>query len=252
MDEQGSLLNNERATSKQAAIRQPDGKDACRDRILGCTNCGLWNKSKGPVPYGGKRPSRVCIIGEAPGFHEDSRGIPFIGPAGRLLRSELQANKVRPDNCFYCNIVSCFPKLDGAKTPKQKHIQACRSNSWAQIEYSQATWVLVVGGMALEALAPWLLWKGIHKKITAMRGTTWFYKNKYWVPVIHPAAALRQSSKYRPMFQEDIKNFVEQVRTGIPAINDECFSCSQDVEVYDETGIAWCMKCDPRIQIGVK
>ena len=64
------------------------------------------------------------------------------------------------------NVVSCFPP----KTPKLSNIRACIGNCFDQIDLCDPQWVILVGGVALEALAPWEYWRNKHKKITAMHG----------------------------------------------------------------------------------
>lgn len=233
--------------AKPKVRREPDGKNLIRDKILGCTNCELHAVAKGPVPFRGPFPSKVALIGEAPGREEDSKGGPFLGPAGLLLQAELRANKVVPDRLFWMNVVSCFPKGKNT-TPKQSHIRACRSNCWDQVNLCNPSWVVIVGAVALHALAPWPYWHGVEKKITEMRQYPYAYRGRYWVPVIHPAAALR-TDKYMAMFRKDIYNLVSQIRSGYPTWSEDCYRCGLPVYVYDSFGIPWCSGCDPKLEV---
>lgn len=222
--------------------REPDGKEPTRDKILRCTSCELYANGRGPVPYRGPHPSRVAIVGEAPGREEDSKGGPFLGPAGLLLQSELRVNKVVPDRLFWMNVVSCFP----LKTPTLKHIRACMGNCFAQLDLCDPQWVILVGGVALEALAPWEYWRGKHKKITEMHCIPWHFGGRWWVPIVHPAAGLRQP-KYMEMFRRDVRIVVSMIRAGIPEWTEECYNCGLSVQSYDQWGMAWCDNCNPRV-----
>lgn len=208
------------------------------NRVLGCRNCDL-SETRQPVPYRGPYPSRVAVVGEAPGQQEDARGGPFVGPAGQLLQEELRIHKVVPERLFYMNAVSCWPP----KSPTEKHLRACIGNAWAQLELCSPEWVVLVGGVALHALAPWGLWRGVERKITEMRGIVWCYRGMYWTPVIHPAAALRQD-KYKELFRQDITRLVRMLRTG-PEYSEECYICGVEVYAYDETGMAFCRAHQP-------
>ena len=233
------------AATKTSAlkIRLPDGKDECRDRILACRNCELWSATRGPVPFRGPVPARVCVVGEAPGRDEDAKGGPFLGPAGKLLASTFALNKVRPERLFYCNLVSCYPKLE-KPTPTKEHIRACHGNVWDQIEYSQADWILLVGGLALDNLFPWQFThdRKKHKTITVMRGKGWHYKGKNWMACVHPAAALRSRDKYLPMLEQDIRAFVKMVKQGYIDPMEECYECGKEPDEYSPEGIGWCKR----------
>ncbi len=214
------------------------GADPVKLAVLNCTRCELSGEGNGPVPFTGPVTARVCVVGEAPGVTEDRQGIPFSGPAGQLLKQTFRDNKVNPNAVFYCNVVSCWPKRD-KKTPSQKDINVCRENLWMQVNYSQATWVLAVGGIAMTALFPWQYVGKIRRTITAMRGIPWHYHGRNFYSCIHPAAALRSQERYGKLFREDIGNFVEMVRNG-PRWSEECFECGKEVERYSEQGIPWC------------
>lgn len=119
-------------------------------------------------------------------------------------------------------------------------------NVFAQIDLCDPQWVVLVGGVALEALAPWEYWRGKHKKITQMRCVPWSFGGRYWVPIIHPAAALR-TDQYMEMFRQDVRIVVDQIRAGLPAWLEECYNCGLEVDSYDQWGMAWCKACNPRL-----
>lgn len=233
---------------KTKRVRFDDHKEPVRTKILSCTNCNLADAARGPVPYTGPFPTRLCIVGEAVGHADDARGQPFSGPSGEALFTELRNNGVNPTRLFYCNLISCLPLVDGKKKPTKDHIQACSSNAWAQIELSGAEWVMLLGSMTLEQLAPWQFWSSTPPRISDFHSIPWIYKDRKWVAVVHPAAGLRQE-KYEAMFRSDVRRVVEMIRNGIE-LGEDCYVCGKSVERYDEFGIAWCESHRPRASLG--
>lgn len=218
----------ERKNAKRRATEEP-----VYNKVLGCQSCDL-SQTRWPVPYSGPNSSRVAVVGEAPGQQENAKGGPFVGIAGQLLREELRVHKVIPDRLFWMNVVSCWPP----STPTKKHVAACRGNAWDQLRLCSPEWVVLVGNVALEAMAPWILWGGKVRKITEMRGLVWAFEGMYWTPIVHPAAALRQE-KYMDLFRRDITRLVTMLRSG-PEWSEECLVCGLEVYEYDATGMAFC------------
>lgn len=234
---QGDLFGSEvvRKQSKRRVTEEP-----VYNKVLGCTNCDL-SKLRWPVPYRGPVPAKVAIVGEAPGYQEDAKGGPFLGPAGQLLAEQFRVHKVVPERLFYMNVVSCFPtSSNGGKSakPSVKSIRACNGNVWAQLHLASPSWVVLVGGVATEALAPWELWKCSPRKISDMRGLVWTWEGMHWTPIIHPAAALREE-RYMDLFQRDMTKLVSMLRNG-PDYSTECLLCGREVHRYDYTGMPFC------------
>lgn len=225
----------ERGRAKRRVTDEP-----VYNQVLNCTDCSL-SEHRWPVPYRGPVPSKVAIVGEAPGYQEDAKGGPFLGPAGALLQEQLRIYKVIPERLFWMNAVSCFPvSKDGGKSakPSAKSISACNKNVWSQLRLASPQWVVLVGGVAMEALAPWVVWGCKPKRITEMRGLVWTWEGMHWTPIIHPAAALREA-KYRTLFEKDINRLVTMLRSG-PDYSEECFHCGLEVYRYDYTGVPFC------------
>lgn len=225
----------ERGRAKRRTTDEP-----VYNRVLNCRDCSL-SELRWPVPYRGPYPARVAIVGEAPGYQEDAKGGPFVGPAGQLLAEKFRAHKVIPERLFYMNIVSCFPtSSDGGKSaqPSSKSIAACNGNVWAQLKLCSPEWVVLVGGVAMTALAPWELWRCAPKKITDMRGRVWTWEGMHWSPIIHPAAALRES-RYKVYLEQDISRLVTMLRHG-PDYREDCLICGRGVHRYDYSGTPFC------------
>lgn len=87
----------------------------------------------------------------APGRVEDAKNVPFVGPAGTLLRNELRRTGINPTTAYYMNVVCCAPPNNKVTST---HIDACRKNLKDQLEYADAERVLVCGTTAMETLIP--------------------------------------------------------------------------------------------------
>lgn len=237
MPRQGDLFGSQivRKNAKRKVTDEP-----VYNQVLNCTNCNL-SDLRWPVPYRGPVPAKVAIVGEAPGYQEDAKGGPFLGPAGQLLAEQFRIHRVVPERLFYMNIVSCFPvSNDGGKSakPSAASIKACNENVWAQLRLARPEWVVLVGGVSTEALAPWTLWGCSPKRITDMRGLVWTWEGMHWTPVIHPAAALREG-KYRVLFEKDMTRLVSMLRNG-PDYGTSCLICGREVHRYDYSGMPFC------------
>jgi len=74
--------------------------DVCSE-INQCQKCGLGRLRLKAVPGDGPENASIMFIGEAPGWHENQQGKPFVGPAGQLLDELLTAiNLKAPEVCI--------------------------------------------------------------------------------------------------------------------------------------------------------
>ena len=108
-----------------------------REDARRCRDCPLWANATQTVFGAGDPHARVMLVGEQPGDEEDRKGLPFIGPAGRLLDRALEAAGVDRSHVYITNAVKHFKwQLRGKrrlhKTPAQREIEACRQ--WLERE----------------------------------------------------------------------------------------------------------------------
>ena len=187
-----------------------------RADILTCTKCELQESCTSPVPFSGPYPNPFVVIGEAPGQQEDAQMLPFIGPAGQLLRQALDiayGEEGFADCLSYLNAVCCWPKL--VHNPRNSHIEACYSNLLAQLNILEPRFALVVGGTALNALHPR---RKASLSISQYRGT-WIGLRGSWGRTLalatwHPSAVLRRGGLGTALgkeFMEDLASYVDSV-----------------------------------------
>ncbi len=156
-------------------------------------------------PVGPITDVKILLVGEAPGYHEEKQGEPFVGPSGKMLRQMLSHAGINYKDCFVTNVVlDRPPKNDfgiyyedkGRKTPKPR-LLAWIKNLHNQIDFIQPNVIVTVGGEALRAVTG-------KRGVEAWRGTPLSYKNIPVIPTYHPAAVLRQYS-FHPIVELDLQ-----------------------------------------------
>lgn len=134
-----------------------DSLTALREAAGGCRGCELHRDATQTVFGRGDEHARVVFVGEQPGDTEDQQGLPFVGPAGHLLRRAVDEAGIDPTQLYITNAVKHFRfELRGKrrlhKTPDRVHIVACRP--WLVAEFAQLRpeVVVVLGATAAKAL----------------------------------------------------------------------------------------------------
>jgi DNA polymerase len=159
---------------------------AYRDDVAGCTRCALAGGRTQVVFGSGDPTADLMFVGEAPGFHEDKQGIPFVGAAGKLLDQLLSVIGLVRADVYVCNVLKCRPP--GNRDPMPDEIEACEAHLWRQIELIQPRVVATLGNFATKLLS------GRPTGITRVHGqeheTTLGGRRVLLYPLYHPAAAL--------------------------------------------------------------
>src|SRR2546425_6379806 len=114
--------------------------DELRAAARDCRGCHLWDGATQTVFGRGSPYARVVLVGEQPGDVEDQRGVPFVGPAGVLLRRAVGDAGIDPDDIYITNAVKHFKfrrmgKRRIHQTPDRTEILACRP--WLLAEFAQ-------------------------------------------------------------------------------------------------------------------
>ena len=102
----------------------PGDIDQIRDEALTCTRCRLAEGRTNVVWAAGNLESELLFIGEAPGFHEDKQGIPFVGAAGQLLDRLLGEIGLDRSKAAIVNVIKCRPPNN--RDPLPDEIESCR------------------------------------------------------------------------------------------------------------------------------
>jgi uracil-DNA glycosylase family protein len=128
-----------------------------REDARRCQDCPLWANATQTVFGAGDPHARVMLVGEQPGDEEDKKGLPFVGPAGRLLDRALEAAGVEREHLYVTNAVKHFKwQLRGKrrlhKTPAQREIDACHQWLEREIESIKPHVIVALGSTAAKAV----------------------------------------------------------------------------------------------------
>ncbi|MCA1831648.1 MAG: uracil-DNA glycosylase [Actinomycetota bacterium] len=148
-----------------------------------CTKCRLASGRTTVVFGSGAPDADLVFIGEAPGFHEDKQGLPFVGAAGQLLEQLLNGIGLKRDEVYICNVLKCRPP--GNRDPMADEIEACTPYLREQIALIDPRVIVSLGNFATQYLL------GRKIGITRVRGQKIPLDGRTLIPVLHPAAVLR-------------------------------------------------------------
>ena len=148
-----------------------------------CTRCRLAQGRTNAVPGEGAADAAVMFIGEGPGYHEDQQGRPFVGAAGQLLDELIESIGLRRREVFIANVLKCRPPDN--RDPAADEADACRPYLDQQVALVDPKVVVLLGRHALQAHFP-------DAQISKARGVPRRRDGRTFLPVYHPAAALRQ------------------------------------------------------------
>jgi DNA polymerase len=151
-----------------------------------CTRCRL-SQGRTQVVFGAGNPhADVMFVGEAPGFHEDKQGIPFVGQAGKLLDRLLAGVELRREDVYIANVLKCRPP--GNRDPQPDEIESCEPHLFRQIELIEPKVIATLGNFATKLLSGRPL--GITRVHGQEQPLTIAGRSVLLYPLYHPAAAL--------------------------------------------------------------
>ena len=168
-------------------------------QVNDCQSCQLCRQANRGVPGEGNADAGVVFIGEGPGYHEDQRGIPFCGAAGRLLDRALQSIKLGRNDVWIGNVVKHRPP--GNRDPLPEEIEACRPFLERQLEIIAPEVVVTLGRFSMSMFMPGEFISRIHGQA---RYANYGGRKLLVLPMYHPAAALRNGQVMKS-FLEDFK-----------------------------------------------
>jgi uracil-DNA glycosylase family 4 len=170
----------------------------------GCTRCGLGANRTNVVIGRGNRNAPMMLIGEGPGEQEDKQGLPFVGPAGKLLDLLLKALMIKEDCYYIANIVKCRPPKN--RVPLDEEANQCMVFLRNQVALVKPEIIVCLGSTAIKHTIS----KDAY--VSKIRGQ-WIERKKCWImPTFHPAALLRDDSK-KVLMWEDFKKVKQKLLT---------------------------------------
>ena len=172
--------------------------EAARE-AAGCTRCGLA-ATRTQVVFGvGDPDADLLFIGEAPGFHEDRQGEPFVGAAGQLLTRMLGEIGLKREDVYIANILKCRPP--GNRDPLPDEIEACTPWLVEQVSLIQPRVIVTLGNFATKFVLQ------TPRGITSMRGHVYDWHGRSVIPTFHPAAILHGGGEKSRQFGELREDF---------------------------------------------
>jgi DNA polymerase len=185
----------------QQWVPEHAGLDELRAVAAQCRGCELWEPATRVVFSAGNPKAAIALVGEQPGDVEDQRGIPFVGPAGRLLQRAVEDAGLPRDQLYVTNAVKHFRFTGRGKrrihaTPELAHITACRPWLVAELQLVDPQVVVVLGATAARSLL------GPQFRVTRHRGEVLTEQttrgSRRFVPTVHPSSVLRVPESERP------------------------------------------------------
>jgi uracil-DNA glycosylase len=153
--------------------------------MAGCRLCEIAKTRTKVVPGEGSENAEILFIGEAPGYHEDQMGRPFVGPAGQLLDKLLTSINLKRHQVHIANVIKCRPPNNREPTPEE--IENCSPWLDKQIELLKPKMIVTLGRYSMAKFFP-------GKTISKIHGTGVKINGIIYFAMYHPAAALHQQS----------------------------------------------------------
>jgi DNA polymerase len=181
-----------------------------KEAAAGCRACPLWERGTQTVFGDGRRDARLVLVGEQPGDAEDLQGLPFVGPAGRVLDEALAAADIERKDAYVTNVVKHFKWVPHGqrrlhKKPNEREIRACRPWLEAEIDLIRPKIVVAMGATAAQALL------GKQVRVTRDHGRLLSFRGDLRVMVtIHPSAILRSPDEEQR--RSAMTEFVDDLR----------------------------------------
>jgi uracil-DNA glycosylase family protein len=174
--------------------------DLLRAAAHECRGCELWHDATQVVFSAGSPTARLALVGEQPGDEEDRRGIPFVGPAGRLLQKALDEADIPRADVYVTNAVKHFRfRTSGPgkrrihATPEAVHIAACKPWLAAELRDVDPELVICLGATAVRALL------GADIRVLRDRGQVLERETtrgtRRFLVTVHPSSVLRSPDR---------------------------------------------------------
>lgn len=176
-----------------------DSLEKVAAEVRACPKCPLSLSRTLAVPGEGPANARILFIGEAPGFHEDRQGRPFVGASGQYLEQLLATIQLTREQVFITNVVKCRPP--GNRDPQPDEIAACRSYLDRQLALLRPSVIVTLGRYSMERFFP-------GQAISRIHGRAKRIGDVFYLPMYHPAAALRRPD-WRHEMEQDMQRIPE-------------------------------------------
>lgn len=202
-----------------ASTRAAELAEYTAAEVLPCTRCALHEGRTQVVPGSGDPNADILFVGEAPGYHEDKNGVPFVGQAGKLLEKLLATIGLTREDVFIANVLKCRPP--GNRDPMAAEIEACERHLFTQVRLIQPAMICTLGNFATKLIS------GRPDGISRVHGHELPLEigghSVLLYPLYHPAAAL-YTPRMLEVLEADFARIPELIgappRPGTPVVRD--------------------------------
>jgi uracil-DNA glycosylase len=171
-----------------------------REAAPQCRGCELWEPATQVVFSAGNDRAPLVLVGEQPGDAEDRQGVPFVGPAGKVLQRAIADAGIAVADVYVTNAVKHFRFTERGKrrihaTPQMSHIKACRPWLEAELTLVDPKLIVCLGSTAAKALL------GSTFRVTQARGQVLEHEtpvgSRRVLATVHPSSILRTDEAER-------------------------------------------------------
>ncbi len=177
------------------------------ERIRSCKKCPLSALRTNAVPGSGSYDAKVMFVGEAPGYWEDQKGLPFVGRAGKVLDELLSEIGLKREDVYITNIVKCRPPNN--RDPNEGEIKACSPYLDRQIDMIRPKIIVPLGRHSMSYILRKFGFEA--EPISRIHGKTFEARTLFGkviiMPMYHPAVAL-----YRPQLKEELRKDFKKLK----------------------------------------
>lgn len=172
--------------------------------IKNCRKCPLWKTRKNFVFADGNPFAELVFVGEAPGYDEDKKGLPFVGRAGQLLTKIIEAMGLKRGDVYICNVLKCRPPEN--RSPLPEEIASCKPYLEKQLSLLKNKRVICCLGLyAAQNLL------NLDLSMREMRGNWYKYGGTPVMVTYHPAYLLRNPDEKKKVWN-DMKKILGSLR----------------------------------------
>lgn len=188
---------------KMPSRKRHNALEHLKTQVAQCTKCPLAEGRTHVVFGEGNPDAEILFIGEAPGKDEDVQGRPFVGRSGKLLDQMMAEVGLARQDVFIGNVIKCRPPDN--RDPKDEEMDTCEPWLKEQLQLLEPKVIITLGRFAAQRL--------LGEKISIMksRGRFFLYEGIKLMPMLHPAAVLRNMNLLQDSVG-DLRKAVEEVR----------------------------------------
>ncbi len=186
--------------------------EAIAKNVRACKQCSLHSGRTQAVPGAGRPDADIMFIGEAPGYHEDQQGLPFVGASGKYLTELLALIGLSRSDVFITNVIKCRPP--GNRDPLPAEIDTCvPAYLNEQIAIIQPKIIATLGRFSMALFFPKTA------RISKIHGEATRADGRIYYPLFHPAAVLRNMN-LKPTMEEDFKRMLTLLEEAAQSTDD--------------------------------